>query len=163
MYFTKWKKIKSILLKHLSIPHTWMIYIMRCLLFQETNRYFIQFHFKIAIKYWGIIIITKACNSYILWFYNILEINALLIFLSFSLCSLVIVTIIIIMRFTLSSFAEDRGTMTYPQLPYLLWSPLPSNWACFSSFNYLSVIQLNICSLCTLHRWYQTKLSEWTY
>lgn len=93
-------------------------------------RYFIQFSFKTAIKYWGIIIINKVFNSYILWFYSTLEINALLIFLSFSLCSLIIVMIIIIiLRFTLSSFAEDRGTMTYPQLSYLLWSPLASNWA----------------------------------
>lgn len=136
MYFTKWKKMKSILLKHLSIPHTWTIYIIRCFLDCFKKQTDISFNFKTAIKYWGIIIINKACNSYILWFYSILEINALLIFLLFSLCSLIIV-MMIIMRFTLSSFAEDRGTMTYTQLFYLLWSPLASNWA---SVFHLSII-----------------------
>lgn len=47
---------ESILLKHLSIPHTEQYIFLGVLLLVSRNKwkYFIPFNFKIAIKCWGI-------------------------------------------------------------------------------------------------------------
>lgn len=127
--------MKTVLLKHLGISHIWTTYIIRCLPDYSKKETDILSNLisKLLLNTGGIIIIiiliNKTCKYCILQFYSILEINALLIFLPFSLCSLIIV--IIIIRFALSYFAEGRGTITYPRLSYLLllWFPSASNQA----------------------------------
>lgn len=166
MYFTTFKKWKLFYLNIWAYLISEQHILLRAFLIipRKKLRYFIQFNFKIATKYWGNN--NNKQNLQILYF-TILQYIRDKCLTDFSpIFTLLpnnsddnnqICTFIFCWR-QRHNYISSTLLLVINMIPF---SFQPSFH--FLSFNYLSVIHLNICTLCTLHKWHQPKWSEWIY